>query len=101
MSISGMYTRARKRGEAAGPPSITAVAFPVRTRKPMPADSPRAPLLVACRVFRLRTDVGTKDPADERSVCLRNSRTGAHGLYRPERAGASALRFLDGRPHDV
>src|SRR2546430_2307068 len=78
--MSGMYIRARKRGDSAEPPSITAVAFPVRTRKPMPADSPGTPPLAPRRTFRWRTGVGTKDPPDESSVRLRTPRTDAHSL---------------------
>src|SRR2546421_11794392 len=91
--MSGMYIRARKRGDSGEPPSITADAFPVRTRKPMPADSPRPAPLATRRTFRWRTGVGTKDPADESFVRLRTPRTDAHRLCGPEGAGAGAHQF--------
>src|SRR5437016_6282320 len=62
MSTSGVYRRARKRGDAAGPPSITAVAFPVRTRKPIPADSLLERFPVAPWGSRSRSWVGIEEP---------------------------------------
>src|SRR2546427_6720675 len=105
MSMHGMYIRARKRGEAAGPPTITAVAFPVRTRKPMPADSPGTPPLAPRRTLQWRTGVGTKDPPDESSVRVRTPRTDAHRLCGPEGMGPGAPHFSIGVftrfPHSV
>src|SRR5256886_16533832 len=103
--MSGMYIRARERGEDAGSPTVTAVAVPVRTRKPMPADFPRTPPLAPRCTFRWRAGVGTEDPADESSVRLRTPRTDAHRLCGPEGIGAGASHFSIGVftrfPHSV
>src|SRR5439155_10986447 len=98
MSTSGMYSRARNRGDASAPPSITAVAFPVRTRKPMPADSLQELPGNACPLFRFRTGVDTR--IHGRTLCPpKNCAERRSCFLRLERIRARVSQLLDRRPH--
>src|SRR2546427_11010222 len=88
-STSETRTRARTRGEAVGPPRSTAVAYPVRTRRPMAASIVRdePDRKVVCRV--LRSALG---PAGELNVGRTLGPLKKHGA-RGHRVGLSTPRL--------
>src|SRR5436309_1501925 len=107
-STSETRTRARTRGEAVGPPRSTAVAYPVRIRRPIAASIPpdEPDRKVVCRV--LRSALGL---ARERNVGRTSDPDKKHGgrpAARPQRTleatGIHVSRPGGGliqRPHEV
>src|SRR5438093_8929722 len=98
-STSETRTRARTRGEAVGPPRSTAVAYPVRTRRPIAASTPpdEPDRKVVCRVLRSalglvrERNVGrTSDPDKKhggrpaRGAAAQNARGDRDSRERPE-----------------